>query len=156
MSHITQSKAGWPQPGLDAAREGRSFCMKVSAKTGIDSEQVLTDSTFLKAIPNGYRLVVKCFYMYLSTLSDWATMEIVTTENEDGTGQINVLSPKFRIDTGAAAIGSLPSLVSFDPPMIVTRTQTSRALTAQVQGNDANAALTLGFNGWQELDVDTN
>lgn len=155
MTQMTESKAGLPQPGLDAAREGRAFCLKVNAKTGINSETVLTDSTLLKAIPVGKRLVIMCFYMNLGTDSDWVTMEMVVTANEDGSGAITVLSPKFRIDTGTPTSGILPGLVHLDPPLVVRRSD-GHAFSAQVLGNDAAAALTLGFNGWIEADTGKN
>ena len=141
-----------PNPGLSAAREGRSFCGYVNAKTGIASETVLTDSTFIQAIGTGKRLVMTCFYMYLSTASDWVTVEFVTTANADGTGAITVKSPKFRIDTGVAVALSTPTMVRLDPPLIVNLD--GGALSAQVQGNDAVAALTLGMHGWEEDDPD--
>ena len=140
-----------PNPGLSAAREGRAFCGYVNAKTGIDTEAVLTDSTFIQVIPIGKRLVMTCFYMYVSTASDWATAEFVTTANADGTGAITVKTPEFRIDTGAAVALGTPTLVHLDPPLVVTGDD-GQALTAQVQGNDAAAALTLGMHGWEEDD----
>ena len=146
----TENLVKAPNPGLDAAREGRTFCGKVNAKVSIDSETVLTDSGFIQAIPTGKRLVMTCFYMYLSTASDWVTAEFVTTANADGSGVITVLTPKFRIDTGATVALSTPTLVHFDPPLVVSLD--GGALTAQVQGNDAAAALTLGMNGWEEDD----
>jgi len=143
-----------PNPGLAAAREGRSFCGYVNAKTGIASETVLTDSTLLQEIANGKRLVMTCFYMYVSTASDWATMDFVTTANADGSGLITVHSGQFRIDTGAAVALSTPNLVKLDPPLIVDRSD-GAALTVQVQGNDADAALTVMFHGWEEDDTYT-
>ena len=142
-----------PNPGLSAAREGRAFCGWVNAKTGIATEAVLTDSTFIQAVPIGKRLVMTCFYMYCSTASDWVTAEFCTTANADGSGVITVKSPEFRIDTGATVALSTPTLVHLDPPLIVT-TDDGLALTAQVQGNDAGAALTLGIHGWEEDDPD--
>ena len=155
MSQMTQSKAGLPQPGLDAAREGRGFCGKVNAKTAIDTEAVLTDSTFLKVVEYGKRLVITGFYMYLSTVSDWVTAEFGYAENEDGSGAWTTLTPKFRIDTGAAVALSTPSQVILPVPIVVTRND-GESFSAQVQGNDAAAALTLAYSGWEETDVDEN
>lgn len=155
MSQRTNSKAGFPQPGLDAAREGRSFCGYVNAKTGIDAGPVLTDSTFLQEIPFGKRLVMSCFYMYLSTASDNVTVEFVTTANSDGTGAVTVHSGQFRLDTGAALAQQSPSLITLPVPLIVSRTD-GEALSARVTGNDAAAALTLMFHGWEEDDVGAN
>ena len=147
----TENMVKDPNPGLSAAREGRTWCGWVNAKTGIDTEAVLTDSTFIQEIPVGKRLVTTCFYMYVSTASDWATAKFVTTANADGSGAITVKTVTFRIDTGAAVALSTPSMVTLDPPLIVTSAD-GGALTAQVQGNDAAAALTLGFHGWEEDD----
>lgn len=155
MTVMTESKAGYPQPGLDAAREGRAFCLRVSAKIGINSETVLTDSTLLKIVPIDERLVITCFYMNLGTDADWVTMEMVATADEDGSGEVTILSPKFRVDTGTPTSGILPSLVRLDPPIVVKRSD-GHAFTAQVLGNDATAALTLGFYGWTEADTGEN
>ena len=149
MTILTESKTRFPQPGLDAAREGRAFCGYVNAQTGIDSESVLTDAKFIQVIPDGKRLVLDCFYMYVSTASDWVTVEFVTTENADGSGTITVFTPQFRIDTGVAVALSTPSLVYLSTPLIVSQDD-GAALSAQVLGNDADAALTLGFHGWEE------
>lgn len=155
MSQRTNSKAGFPQPGLDAAREGRAFCGYVNAKTGIDAGPVLTDSTFLQEIQADKRLVMSCFYMYLSTVSDSVTVEWVTTENADGTGAVTVHSGQFRIDTGAALAQMPPTLITLPVPLVVSRAD-GQALSARATGNDAGAALTLMFHGWEEDDVGAN
>lgn len=147
----TENRFDSPNPGLDAAREGRSFCGYVNAKTGIDTEAVLTDATFLKKLEAGKRFVMTQFYMYLSTASDWVTVQWVQTENEDGTGEVTVLSPKLRIDTGAALAQTSPTMVHVNPPVVVSN-EDGRAFSARVQGNDAAAALTLSFHGWEEAD----
>jgi len=140
-----------PNPGLSAAREGRVFYGYVDEKTGIDSESVLTDSTFIQVIENGKRLVMKSFSMHLSTDSDSATVEFVTTAGADGSGQITVQTPKYRLDSGAALAQISPHVIYLDPPLVVTR-EDGQALSAQVLGNDAAAALTLGIYGWEEDD----
>jgi len=140
-----------PNPSLNAARDGRSFCGWVNAKTALSSEAVLTDSTFIQEIPIGKRLVLNCFYMYVSTASDWATMELVTTGNADGSGTITVKTGQFRLDTGAAVAMTSPNLTRLDPPLVVTSND-GGALTAQVLTNDADAALTLMLYGWEEDD----
>lgn len=147
---ITNNKTGMPEPGLEAAREGRGFCRKVNAKTAINAAAtVLTDAGFLLPIADGKRYIVRGFYMNLGTLSDWVTAEIGVTENADGSGVFTALSPMFRIDSGAAATGMDPHQATIDPPLAVTRAH-GQALTARVQGNDAAAALTLALNGWYE------
>jgi len=154
MTVMTESKAGYPQPGLDAAREGRSFCLRVYAKTGIDSETVLTDNAFLKVVPLGDRLVITRFYVNLTTVSDWVTCEFVAIANEDGSGTITILSPKYHIATGATAAFNM-AWVDVDPPIVVKRSD-GHAFSAQVQGNDSAAALTLGVRGWTEADTGAN
>jgi len=149
MTIYTNNKTGLPQPGLDASRDGRAFCLKVNDKTAIDTLGVLTDSGFLKAIEHGKRLVVASFHMALSTVSDWVTVEIGVTENEDGSGVFTALSPKFRMDTGEALAQIAPHQAAIEPPLAVTRDD-GHALTARVQGNDSSAALTLALNGWEE------
>jgi hypothetical protein len=146
---MTDSKTGLPQPGLDAAREGRTINGYVNAKTGIDTAATLKDATFLTVIPIGKRIVVTCFYMYLSTVSDWATVTWGVTENSDGTGTYTGYTVQFREDTGAALAELQPALIHFDPPLAFTRDH-GQAFTAYVQGNDAAAALTLGYAGWLE------
>lgn len=155
MSVITQSKAGFSQPALDAAREGRAIQGRVNARTGIDTESVLTDASFLRVIPDGERLIVAGFYMNLGTNSDWVTAEFVVTENEDGSGAVTVLSPLLRVSTGAASSGTLPSQITMPVPMCITRSK-GHAFSARVQGNDASAALTLAYAGWTETDTDLN
>jgi hypothetical protein len=151
MATYTNSKTGLPQPGLDAAREGRAFCRKVNAKTGIDTAAALTDAGFLLPLEHGKRYVVRGFYMHLSTVSDWVTAEIGVTQNADGSGTFTALGPLFRIDTGAALASADPHQTSIDPPLVVTVAD-GGALSARVQGNDAGAALTFALNGWEEED----
>jgi len=149
MTMYTNSKSGLPRPGLDAARDGRAFCRKLNAKTGIDTATVLTDSGFLLALEHGKRYIVSSFHMGLGTVADWVTVEIGLAQNADGSGTFTALTPLFRIDTGAAFIGVAPHQAPLDPPLCVTVAD-GGALTARVLGNDAAAALTLALNGWHE------
>ena len=155
MTQMTEGKAGFPQPGLDAAREGRTFCLRVYAKTGIDSETVLTDSTLLKVVPIDQRLVISCVYLNLTTASDWATCELVVTANEDGSGEVTVLSPKYYIATGAAGPTRAFDIPCLGVPIVITRSD-GHAITARVQGSDAAAALSIGLSGWTEADTGEN
>ena len=150
MAMYTNGKTGLPQPGLDAAREGRGFCRKVNAKTAINTQAVLTDAGFLLPLEHGKRYIVRGFYMHLGTVSDWVTAEIGVTQNADGSGTFTALGPLFRIDTGAALASADPHQTSIDPPLAVTQAD-GGALSARVQGNDAGASLTLALNGWEEL-----
>jgi hypothetical protein len=145
----TNRVTGLPQPGLDAAREGRAIRGYVNAKTGIDTAAALTDSTFLTVIPEGKRLIMTCFYMYLSTASDNVTAIFGTTAQESGAGAFTPMTVQFRLDTGTVTSQTSPNVTHFDPPLVVTR-EDGHAFTAYVQGNDAAAALTLGYSGWLE------
>lgn len=84
------------------------------------------------------------------------TIELVTTANEDGSGAVTVLTPKFRQETGNSRQEQNPTLIHLDPPLCIKRTATAHAFTAQVDGNDSGTSLTLGINGWTEDDVDLN
>ena len=135
---------------LVASREGRGLCLKVNDKSGTNAaDTVLTDAGFLYAIPTGERAVITCFYVHLSTVSDWVWFEIGYTANADGSGAFTALTPKLRVDTGVAADGQAPTVTQLSPPIIVKDT-TGGALTAQVRTNDAGATFTLAFNGWHE------
>lgn len=149
MSEQNQIRQGYPNPAHAAAVEGRTFCGISNDLTGIAAEAVITTAGFLTEIPEGKRLVITCFYMYLSTTSDWATAEWVVTGNADGSGVVTVLAPKFRMDTGTPASAFTPSLTYLSTPLVVDQTD-GLAFTAQVQGNDADAALTLGYYGYYE------
>ena len=63
---ITNNKNGMPEPGLEAAREGRGFCRKVNAKTAINALTVLTDAGFLLPIADGKR--------YIDYVGSWGPM----------------------------------------------------------------------------------
>ena len=135
---------------LTAARLGLAGFAKLNAKTGIADVTVLTDSGFLVAIPTGKRIVVTCFYAHLNTNSDWLDFEFVYTANANGTGDVVALSPKFRIETGAANSADAPVITQIHPPLVVAYSATSKAVTMRVQGSDASASATLGMNYWLE------
>jgi len=135
---------------LAASREGRGLCLKVNDKAGTNAaDTVLTDAGLLYAIPTGEQAVLTCFYLYLSTASDWVWCELGYTANADGSGTFTALTPKFRVDTGAAREGASPSVTGLNPPIIVKDT-TAGAVTARVRTNDAGATFTLALNGWHE------
>jgi len=151
MTVSTNSKRGLVDPGLNAAREDRDFYRYVTATTGISTAGVLTAASFLLQIHPGERSVITSFTMYLSTVADWVTVVFGVTENQDGTGDFTAMTPQFRIDTPAALEEEMPVLLSFNPPLVVDRSD-GQAFTAYVQGNDQGAALTLGYFGWIEQD----
>ena len=148
---VSNSVRGLCDPGLNAARENRDFYRYVNAKTGIDTAGVLTDVSFLLQLHPNERSVITSFTMYLSTVSDYVTAVFGVTENQDGSGDFTAMTPQYRIDSGAALVQVGPILLHFNPPLVVNRSD-GQAFTAYVQGNDATAALTLGFLGWVEDD----
>ncbi len=152
MTIRTDSKQGLPQPGLDAAREGRDVFGYVNATTGIDTKGVLTDATFLRALRADKRLVINRFSVALSTVEDWVTVAFGVTEEADGGGVFTPHTVEYRINTGAEHAGPTPNELVLDPPIVVTQDD-GQAFTAEVQGNDSGAALTLGYRGWEEDDI---
>ena len=150
MPVSTNSKRGLVDPGLNAAWEDRDFYRYVTATTGIDTAAVITDTSFMLQIHPNERSVITSFTMYLSTVADYVTVVFGVTENQDGTGDFTAMTPQFRIDTPAALEEEMPVLLHFDPPLTADRSD-GQAFTAYVQGNDAGAALTLGYFGWVEV-----
>ena len=140
-----------PHPGLIAGREGRYFYGWVNDLSGIAAETVITNAAFMGELQDNRRYIVTMFYMHLSTLSDWVTAEFGVTVNNDGSGAFTARTPKFRIDTGNVQSGSAPVMTAFgDVPIVLTKAD-GGAFTARVQGNDAGATMTLGFNGYYEV-----
>jgi len=135
---------------LNAARLGNAGCGKLNAKTGLDTATVITDSGFLIAIPEGKQIVVACIYAHLNTASDWLDIELVYTENANGTGAVVALSPKLRVETGSAASAAAPQLTQLMPPVVVAYSATSKAFTMRAQTNDSSASVNLGINYWLE------
>lgn len=132
-------------PYLDAARAGLSGCGKVNDKASLNAGVVLTDAGFLTVIPDGYRIVVPCVYIHLSTPSDEVAVEFGYTENANGSGTFTPMTPKLQIETGAANVASSPQQTRLIVPLIVD-SDTGGALTARVTTNDAGATVTVAFN----------
>jgi len=149
MSEWYQSRK-LPHPGLVAAIEGRDFVGWVNDRSGVAAETVLTDVGFLGELEEGRRYIVTMFYMHLHTLSDWVSAEFGTTVNNDGSGAFTPLTPKFHVDTGNVQSGADPSFIPLWERPIVVTSANGGAFTARVQGNDAAAEFTLGYNGYYE------
>ena len=152
MTIRTDSVQGLPKPGLDAAREGRSFFRYVNEKTGIDTTGTLTDDTFYLNIEPGKRYVINQMYMHLGTDSDNVEVEFGVTSEAAGTGDFTAHTVMYQMETGTAASEVEPNLAKFDPPIVVTQDD-GESFTAQVTGNDASAELTLEYRGWEEDDA---
>ena len=140
-----------PNPGRIAAIEGRYFYGWANARTGIAAQTVLTDAGFLGELLDRRRYFITMLYLNLSTLSDWVTVEFGTTVNADGSGAFTARTPLFRIETGNVQAGRLPAWIHMDELPIVLTDADGGAWTARVQGNDAGASLTIGYNGYYEV-----
>ena len=102
MSIHTNSKPGMPQPGLDAAREGRTFCKFINGDASLNAAAtVIPDAGAYLDMELGKRYIVKCFYYALTTASDTVLFEIVTTSEPTGGGTVTAQTPKFVAGTTA-------------------------------------------------------
>ena len=150
MSIHTNSKPGMPQPGLDAAREGRTFCKFINGDAGLNAAAtVIPDAGAYLDMELGKRYIVKCFYYALTTASDTVLFEIVTTSEPTGGGTVTAQTPKFVAGTTATADGSPVGPVALDPPLALTRSD-GACIAMRVQTNDAGATVNVGFTGWEE------
>lgn len=152
MTMVTNSKQGIPEPGLEAAREGRTICHYVNEKTGLDSQTVLTDSTLTLNMETGRRYIITCFYFHLGTDSDTMEAEIGVTDQPDGAGEFTAKSPLFQIETSDKKGGADPSLVYLTPPFCFS-VDDGVCITVRATANDSAAELTFGYNGWWEDDI---
>jgi len=152
MTMRTDSKQGIPEPGLEAAREGRVIWGYVNEKTGIDTTAALTDSDFIQNIEVDKRYVITQAYMHLSTDSDSVEVAFGVTEQANGAGGFTAKTAQYRLETGTQTSEAQPSFLNFNPPLVVTKDD-GDCFTAQVTGNDASAALTLEYRGLKEDDV---
>lgn len=149
MTIKTNSKQGLPQPGLDAAREGRTIHGYVNEKSGINSEAALTDATFIQNIESGYRYIITQGYMHLGTDTDSVKVEFGVTSEASGSGDFTALTCKYEMETGTQTSEVEPNFLRWDPPLCVTKDD-GECFTARVLGNDAGAELTLEYHGWRE------
>ncbi len=154
MTIRTDSKQGLPQPGLDAAREGRTFCHFINGDTGLNAAggTVITDAGAFENMYPGYRYVVKCYYFALSTASDSIAFEIVSTSLPGGGGAVTARTPAFLGATTATADGTSNGPIPLDPP-IVLRSTDGASIAMRVLTNDAGATVNVGFTGWREDDI---
>jgi len=150
MTIRTDSTQGLPQPGLDAAREGRSFHKFVNAKASLNAAAtVLTDAGSFQDMAAGYRYVVTGFYYCLTTASDTVAFEIVTTAGAGGAGAVTARTPKYTAGTAATFDGSPVGPFMLDPPLCFSLDDDA-CIAMRVLTNDAGASVNCGFTGWYE------
>ena len=153
MTIRTDSKQGLPEPGLEAAREGRTFCHFINGDAALNAAAtVITDANTFENMYAGYRYIVKCFYYALSTASDSIAFEIVVTSLPGGGGAVTALTPAFLGATTATADGTSNGPIPLDPPIVLTVAD-GQSIAMRVLTNDAGATVNVGFTGWREDDI---
>lgn len=146
---VTNAKREIPEAALNAARDNRTFFRGVNGKAAINAAAtVLTDAGLLMPIVDGRRYLITGLFVNLDTASDTLAVDLVATENDDGSGAVTALSQQYHIITGTAI--ALPQVLVFNPPIMVVRGDGYHALTFRAQTNDAGAEATLGFTGFYE------
>jgi len=150
MTIRTDSTQGLPQPGLDAAREGRAFYKFANAQTALNAAAtVITAAGSFQDTAAGYRYVVNAVYYGLSTASDTVAFEIVTTAGAGGAGVVTARTPKYVAATTATLDGSPVGPIELDPPLVFTLDD-GGCIAMRAQTNDAGASVNCGFTGWYE------
>lgn len=155
MSIYTNGKTGLPQPGLDAAREGRFFNRYINDLTGVNvaggTVVTNTPNAYLNLQP-GYRYIVVCAYYTLTTASDTVRFELVTTSLPNGLGEVTALTVEFFGATTATGDGIQNGPIHFSPAYIAVTTALGQTLAMRVETNDQGATVNCGFNGWWEFE----
>ena len=140
----------YPHTGLYMARQGNTICLKGNDKDTLSAGVVQTTAGEFSAIPSGQAAVITCYYLHLSTISDYVELEIGQAAAADGTGDFVAVTPKFRIDTGDKKTGAQPGVTYFDPPLYIEYSATSKSVAVKLTANDDSAVVTFGVNGWLE------
>jgi hypothetical protein len=150
MTIRTDSKQGLPQPGLDAAREGRSFCHWANAQAALNAAAtvVTAGESTLNMVP-GYRYIVRCIYYQLTTASDTIRYELGVSSLPNGGGVFTAHTPHFQSATAATIEGSPTGPIPLDPPICLT-VDSGACICMRVLTNDAGATVNVGFTGWRE------
>ena len=140
----------YPSTGLYMARQGNTICLKGNDKDTLSGGVVQTTAGEFSAIPENQAAVITCYYLHLSTLSDYVELELGNTAAADGSGDFVALTPKFRIDTGDKKTGAQPGVTYLDPPIYIKYSATAKAVAVKLTASDDSATATFGCNGWLE------
>ena len=152
MTIKTEGVQGLPVPGLDAAREGRTFQCYINGDASLNAAAtVITDAGAWQTITPGYRYIVDCFYFTLTTASDTMTFEIVTTAGPGATGAVTAQTMTFFGATAATIDGMNQGPTHLTTPLCFTEAD-GQTIAMRVLTNDAGATVNCGFAGWWELD----
>ena len=153
MTIRTDSKQGLPQPGLDAAREGRSIGRWANAQNALNAAAtVITAADSYENMLPGYRYIVTTIYFQLSTASDTIRYELGVSSLPNGGGAFTPFTPYFNAATAATIEGSPFGPIMIDPPLCF-RASDGACVCMRVLTNDAGATVNVGFNGWREEDI---
>jgi len=153
MTIRTDSKQGLPEPGLEAAREGRAVMRWVNAQAGVNAAAtVITAADSYENMTAGYRYIITMLYYNLSTASDTVRYEVGVTSLPNGGGVFTAHMPYFNAATAATIEGTPPLPMMIDPP-ICLRSTDGACIAMRLYTNDAGATVNAGFGGWYEEDI---
>ena len=153
MTLRTDSTQGLPQPGLDAAREGRAMGRWANAQAALNAAAtVITAADSYENMLPGYRYIVTTLYYNLSTASDTLRYELGVSSLPTGGGVFTAFTPYFNVATAATIEGSPVGPIMIDPPLCFT-TDDGACICMRCLTNDAGATVNVGFNGWREEDI---
>ncbi len=142
-------------PGLDAAREGRSFIRFANDQSSLNSATVIavdpsgSDPGSYLNMEDGKRYIVRMFYYALNTPSDTIRFEMGVTADPSGSGTFTAKTPHFVAATTATSDGSPQGPIVSDPPLVFTLDD-GACICMRILTNDAGATVDCGFTGWEE------
>ena len=158
MTIRTDSAQGLPQPGLDAAREGRSIGRWANAQDTLNAAATVIEVAPTPGYPGSYinmepgiRYVITTIYFQLSTASDTIRYELGVSSLPSCGGTFTAFTPYFNAATAATIEGSPFGPIQIDPPLSFT-VDDGACVCMRVLTNDAGATVNVGFNGWYEED----
>jgi hypothetical protein len=154
MTIKTDSVQGLPNPGLDAAREGRDFRAFINGRSSLNvvGGVVITNAGTTINMESGYRYVIACVYFGLTTSSDSVRFELVTTSLPNGGGAATGQTVRFIGATTATGDGLTNGPIYFTGhPPVFTQAH-GQSIAMRVETNDQGATVNCGFTGWKEVD----
>ena len=141
------------QPGLDAAREGRSLIRWANSTTPGSSEVVLTDTMLIYDIPIGKQVVITAIDYGLTSVSDSCVFTLVACSEPNGAGTVTDLNHDLYIASGSSIAGVYTYHEDFSPCICIKHKDGHRSISFQVTANDASATITVAWHGWIEDEV---
>jgi len=99
-------------------------------------------------LAEGEIVYIKHIMFALHTASDEIEVELGFTDAANGAGTFIPVTPEWHLATGAAASGSPNPEVDFAVPIRLAYAGGVRSVTVRIACNDANAAVTVGYQLW--------